>query len=222
MFVYCITNKVNGKRYVGQHAGEDLESYWHRTVWLAEQGYQGKRLLYRAIRKYGSENFEIKPLVIVASKWEMDRYEIGMIKAWNTTNPQKGYNITHGGGGSLGVKMSEETRAKMSQSRMGRPMPEKSRVILAELNKGNKYSLGKKMTKDNFEKLMAVHIGAKRTDEARKNMSEAHKGKPWTDKQRFGRHNRYHFNAPKPDTCKFCIKESDSLKPVEVQRTEHG
>lgn len=101
-------------------------------------------------------------------------------------------------------------------------MPEKSRVILAELNKGNKYSLGKKMTKDNFEKLMAVHIGAKRTDEARKNMSEAHKGKPWTDKQRFGRHNRYHFNAPKPDTCKFCIKESDSLKPVEVQRTEHG
>lgn len=176
MFVYCITNKINGKRYVGQHAGDNLNSYWDRTVWLAEKGYQGKRLLYRAIRKYGSDSFDIKPLVIVDTKWEMDLYEIGIIDAWDLTNPTNGYNITAGGGGSLGVKMSEETRAKMSESRTGLVMPESHRRKLSERSKGNKYSLGKKMTKENFVKLMQVHIGAKRSDEARQRMADAHIG----------------------------------------------
>jgi group I intron endonuclease len=213
MYVYCITNKINGKKYVGQHAGKDLDKYWSRTVWFATEGYQGKRLLYRAIRKYGADNFEIKPLVIVGNKEDMDRYEIGMIKAWGTTNPQAGYNITSGGGGSLGVKMSEETRAKMSESRTGLIMPESHRQKLSERSKGNKYSLGKKMTKDNFDKLMAAHKGAKRTEEARKRMSDAHKGKKWTDKQRFGRHTRYHLSKPNTD-CKFCFPQSSLTQSI--------
>jgi group I intron endonuclease len=177
MIVYLITNKKNGKKYVGQHAGIDLESYWRRNVWLAETGYQGKRLLYRAIRKYGADGFEVKPLVIVGTKQEMDLYEIGLIKSWDTTDPKKGYNITHGGNGSLGVKMSKETRAKMSASRIGLVMPESHRQKLSQRSMGNKYALGRKMSEDNFQKLMAVHVGAKRTDEARQRMSDSHKGK---------------------------------------------
>jgi group I intron endonuclease len=177
MLVYLVTNKTNGKKYVGQHAGANLESYWQRNVWLAENGYQGKRLLYRAIRKYGENGFDVNPLVIVGTKQEMDYYEIELIRIWDTTNPEKGYNITHGGDGSLGVKMSEETRSKMSKARTGLVMPESHRKKLAERNKGNKYALGRKMTPDNFKKLMEVHIGAKRSDEARQRMSEAHKGK---------------------------------------------
>lgn len=177
MIVYLVTNKKNGKKYVGQHAGSDLEAYWRRNVWLAEEGYQGKRALYRAIRKYGEEGFEVKPLVIVGTKQEMDLYEIGMIKAWNTTDSENGYNITQGGDGSLGVKMSAETRAKMSKAREGKTMSEENRLKFIERNKGNKYALGRKMTKENFDKLMAAHIGAKRSDEARQRMSDAHKGK---------------------------------------------
>ena len=177
MLVYLVTNKANGKKYVGQHAGNNLESYWRRNVWLAERGYQGKRLLYRAIRKYHADGFEVKSLVIVGTKQEMDYYEIALIKTWNTTNPEKGYNITAGGLGSLGVKHSVETRTKMSKSHGLRPMSEDNKRKLLERNKGNKYSLGKKMTEENFQKLMAVHIGAKRSDESRQRMSEAHKGK---------------------------------------------
>jgi group I intron endonuclease len=177
MLVYLVTNKVNGKRYVGQHAGINLAAYWDRNVWLAKNGYQGKRLLYRAIRKYGADGFDVKTLIIVETKQDMDYYEIELIKIWDLTNPEKGYNITAGGSGSLGVKMTKETRAKMSKSRTGLVMPESHRQKLSKRSKGNKYSLGKKMTKENFEKLMAVHIGAKRTDEARQRMSEAHKGK---------------------------------------------
>lgn len=176
MIVYSITNKTNGKRYIGQHAGNNLDTYWRRNVWLAEQGYQGKRLLYRAIRKHGINGFEVKILVIVGTKQEMDYYEIELIRIWNTTNPEKGYNITHGGDGSFGVKMSKETRAKMSEARTGLIMPESHRQKLSERSIGNKYAAGRKMTQDNFNKLMAVHIGAKRTPEAREKMRQSQLG----------------------------------------------
>jgi group I intron endonuclease len=208
MFVYLITNNVNGKKYVGQHIGEDLQRYFKNTIYFAEAGYQGKRLLYRAIRKHGSENFSIKPLVIVGTKWEMDLYESGMIKAWDTQNPEKGYNLTAGGDGTVGFCPDEETRAKMSKAREGKKMSEENRLKFIERIKGNKFGLGRKMTADNFGKLMAVHIGAKRTDEARQRMSDAHKGIPWSDLQREASHVRWHVkrNIIKSQ-CEFCNKD---------------
>jgi hypothetical protein len=136
----------------------------------------------------------------------MDHYEIELIKFLDTTNPEKGYNITAGGGGSLGVKMSEETRAKMSESRTGLIMPESHRLKLSERNKGNKYALGRKMTKENFDKLMAVHIGAKRSDEARERMRLAQIGKKQSEETKAKRpHIRWHVNKGiiNPE-CKLC------------------
>lgn len=177
MFVYLITNKINGKQYVGQHVGTCLDTYWRRNVYLALSGRQKKRLLYRAICKYGPDNFEVIILVIVDSKEEMDRYEIGLIAHLDLCNPEKGYNLTSGGEGTVGFKPDEEVRKKMSESHVGLKMPESHSRKLSERNKGNKYSLGRKMTKDNFDKLMAVHKGAKRSEETRRKLSESHKGK---------------------------------------------
>lgn len=219
MFVYIITNKINNKKYVGQHAGNDLQQYFARTIWLAQMGYQGKRLLYRTIRKYGPESFEIKPLVIVTSKWEMDLYEIGMIKALELTNTQKGYNITQGGGGSLGVKFGEETRAKMSKAREGKKMSEKNRQEFIKRIKGNKFALGRKMTKDNFDKLRACSLGVKRSEEARKRMSEAHKGKSWSPLQHQARHIKFHTNRGiiNPQ-CVLCREATNGTTPSKHPR----
>ena len=177
MLVYLITNKINGKQYVGQHAGLDLEVYWRRNVWLALNNYQGKRLLYRAIRKYGEGNFEIVPLVIVKSKKEMDKYEIGLIAHLDLCNPEKGYNLTQGGGGSFGFKPDEETRQKMSKSHIGLKMPESHSRKLSERNKGNKYAFGKKMTEEHCQALIKINTGAKRSEDTRRKLSESHKGK---------------------------------------------
>ena len=177
MFVYQITNKINNKKYIGQHAGSDLQKYWQHNVYRATAGFRGKPALYRAVCKYGVENFEIKPLIIVGTKEWMDYYEIGLIKILDTTNLNKGYNITAGGGGNFGFRPDEETKAKMAASHMGLKMPKSHSLKLSERNKGNKYAAGRKMTKENFDKLMAANIGAKRSDEARQHMSEAHKGK---------------------------------------------
>jgi group I intron endonuclease len=208
MLVYLITNKVNGRQYVGQHAGANLEEYWRdRHVYFAQHGYQESRPLYRAILKYGPDNFIVRNMVEVNSKEEMDFYERLLIRVLNTKTPH-GYNLTDGGEGTSGFIPGQETRDKMSKSHVGLKMPESHSRKLSERNMGNKYSLGKKMTVDNFNKLMAVHVGAKRTDEARQRMSEAHKGKPWTEKQKFARHNVYHIKRGiiNPN-CKLC-KES--------------
>lgn len=42
-----------------------------------------------------------------------------MIKEFDTTNPDKSYNITKGGSGTNGWNPSEETRDKMSGSKVG-------------------------------------------------------------------------------------------------------
>src|ERR1700689_4043923 len=119
MFVYLITNKVNGKKYVGQHSGNNLQKYWNITANRALANPGNRRVLYRAVRKYGIENFEIKPLVIVDNKWEMDLYETGMIRALDLMNPDKGYNLTLGGEGTPGYRPSEETLQKLSDSHKG-------------------------------------------------------------------------------------------------------
>jgi group I intron endonuclease len=187
MFVYLITNRINNKKYVGQHAGKDLQKYFERTVWMALHGYQGKRLLYRAIRKYGVENFAISPIVIVNNKWEMDLYETRLIESFDLRNPEKGYNLTKGGDGTLGFYPDDETRQKMSKSHFGKKMSEENRLKFIERNKGNKYALGRKMTEEHFQKILATHLGAKRSEESRKRMSDAQKGKKQSEETKIKR-----------------------------------
>src|ERR1700677_2432543 len=166
MFVYLVTNKINGKQYVGQHSSNNLEWYWRRCVRSAIRNSASKDkkpCLYNAIRKYGGDSFIIRPLVIVGTKWEMDLYEIGMIKALNTKRPN-GYNLTDGGDGTLGRKMTKKSKEKLLQR-----------------NKGNKFSSGVPMPEEHRLKLIRINTGSKRTEEVLRKMSEAHKGLKHTE-----------------------------------------
>ena len=44
MHVYLIQNIVNGKIYIGQHAGDDLEMYWKHNI-RAALAKRGNKLL---------------------------------------------------------------------------------------------------------------------------------------------------------------------------------
>lgn len=161
MFVYLITNTVNGKRYAGQTSVKKLDTYWKYCLSKATSGSKSKPALYNSIRKYGPENFIIEPLAIVYTKEDLNFYEIFLIKEFNLRNPDNGYNLTDGGEGTPGRIMSDENKVKLSQ-RM----------------KGKKYGLGHKMTEENKIKLLDAHIGMKHTEEARKKMSVGHLDKP--------------------------------------------
>ena len=188
MFVYLITNRINGKRYVGQHSGTDLQKYWGRKVCAARASQHNRILLYNAIRKYGSESFSIKPLVIVESKQQMDLYEIGLIKAFDLRNPQKGYNLTDGGDGTIGVRPNEETKKKISKSHLGIKPSEETKKRLSEIHRG------KKLSEQSQVKVNESRRGQKRSAETRKKMSEAQKGRKLSPEQ-LRKHHEVHLGA---------------------------
>ena len=94
--IYCITNKLTGKKYVGQTIQGIKERY--RQHWKVSKTLDTP--LYRAFRKYGPENFEIETLETCENE-RLDEREIFWIKTLETCG-EKGYNCNGGGiGGSF-------------------------------------------------------------------------------------------------------------------------
>ena len=71
MIIYKITNKINGKVYIGQTI-RSLEIRKRGHIQCAEQGMN--RHLYNAMRKYGIENFEFEEMCKANSKSELIMY----------------------------------------------------------------------------------------------------------------------------------------------------
>lgn len=110
--VYMAVNKVNGKKYIGitsQPFQNRKTRHKYDALVKNHQFY-----FHRAIRKYGFDNFEW----LVAA--EFDKYkdalnaEIKLIKFFGN-----GYNMTKGGEGILGRKISQEQKEIVSKTQKG-------------------------------------------------------------------------------------------------------
>lgn len=88
--IYKITNKINGKVYIGQSVDYKKRFCGHKAS--AARGDSG--LLYNAMRKYGVCNFECECLGRYDNYNEMERYYIAL---YESTNKELGYNICPGG-----------------------------------------------------------------------------------------------------------------------------
>lgn len=71
---------------------------------------------YNAIRKYGKKKFKIETILNCALE-ECDEYEQKYIAEYKSYDDKYGYNVALGGGGRSIVKVTDETRKKMSESR---------------------------------------------------------------------------------------------------------
>lgn len=108
--IYKITNKVNGKVYIGQ--SRDLKQRW------AYHKYQGqkktlrkKSALYAAMKSYGVENFDFGVLEECQEKDLNDR-EMYYIKLFDSF--QKGYNLTRGGDNGPSLCLDKNPNAVLS------------------------------------------------------------------------------------------------------------
>ncbi len=103
MFIYKITNKINGKSYIGQTI-RSIRERWenHKTTakYLKRDTY-----LYKAIRKYGLENFTIEEIDGANSLSELNYKEFIAIHKNNTLAPN-GYNLKEGGGNKTNSEAS--------------------------------------------------------------------------------------------------------------------
>lgn len=95
-YIYCITNNINQKKYVGK-TDKTIEYRWQQHKADAPKRNCEKRPLYRAINKYGAENFSIEILEECSSEESSNR-EIYWIEKLDTFH--NGYNATLGGDGT--------------------------------------------------------------------------------------------------------------------------
>jgi len=124
MYVYCITNNINGKIYVGIHEGElapylvlNTSRAFGRTRW------NDKPFLYRAIRKYGRGAFAIESLVTALDREQAGKLEKFFIRTMETRNPEIGYNLAEGGtgGATRFGPHTPEAIEKMRLANSGKP-----------------------------------------------------------------------------------------------------
>ena len=117
--IYKITNKINGKCYVGQAV--DIRKRAQQHITACKRNVKSK--LYDAVRKYGIEQFEITVLLIInlfgktqdEIKKELNAQEIFYINLYESY--EKGYNSTPGGdSGRLGFQHSKQTIQKIKEA----------------------------------------------------------------------------------------------------------
>lgn len=166
----------NGKVYIGI-TGQKPEKRWKHG-----NGYKDNEHFYRAILKYGWENIKHEIVCTGLTKRQAGKVEQSLIKYFDSTNHDKGYNNSIGGEyGALGMHHSVATRKKLSKSHKGKPSPRKgahlsakTRQKISEAHKG-KYP-GHGWEKGNIPwnkgKKGKYHL----CDVTRKRMSEANKG----------------------------------------------
>lgn len=117
--VYMHTNKINGKRYIG------ITSKTPSRRWgNGGRGYKKNQHFWKAIQKYGWNNFKHEVLLTNETFEYACAVEKCLVKHYKTNNPLYGYNLTSGG--DKGCTYSEESRRKISESRKGKYTGENS------------------------------------------------------------------------------------------------
>lgn len=153
--IYKITNKINGKSYIGQSI--NIERRFREHKYISSETNQS---LIKAYKKYGRENFEFEMLEKCTLE-NLNQREMFYIK---TLKPQ--YNRTSGGDGSPKHIVSEKTRKILSQKAKEQwnrlPEEEKQRIIKHNLKKPK---IGHLVSKETREKLRQHNLGKKQSKE---------------------------------------------------------
>lgn len=178
-YIYIILNTSNYKIYVGQT--QDLQHRWssHKCEANADRLHYP---LYKALRKYGFDNFRVSVVEVLKTAEQADLAETYWIQYFDSRS-DAGYNLMPGGkvprgwhhtekhkqfisnlfrGRQLAPPITEETRQKLSDVKMGHLVSEETRKKISKSNEN------KTASSETKSKMSLAKIGSKLTD--------AHKG----------------------------------------------
>lgn len=153
--VYCHTNKVNGKKYIGI-TGNKPTSRWNNG-----EGYKRCPRFYNAIKHYGWDAFTHEILYTGLTKEDAEQLEVDMIAKYKTQDNDTGYNLSVGGDVNCGFHRTDEFKAKLSASHKG-------------LQSGDKHPFwGTHRSEETKERIRAANVGKPKSDYTRKKMSNS-------------------------------------------------
>lgn len=121
--IYKITNKLNGKIYIGQTV-QSINCRIQKHLYNATNNPES--IIHLAINKYGIDSFTIEQVCSCFDLEELNKQEQYFIKYYNTLAPN-GYNLDSGGKNRY---LSELTKEKMRQVAKSRPKDHPSRLAL--------------------------------------------------------------------------------------------
>lgn len=170
--IYKITNKINGKYYIGAHKTKILDD-----------GYMGSgKYLNRAIKKHGIDNFQKEIICYCSSQEEMYQKEYELVELNENT-----YNLKLGGlGGWDHIGPDHHTHrvehmTKMSHARLEKvkndPEFDKSIRKKISLKVRRKYDTDKIYKEKIVNHITQIWWGRKHSEESKKKMSLSAQGK---------------------------------------------
>lgn len=163
MIIYCTTNLINGRKYIGKDSNNNPNYLGSGTYIL------------KAIKKYGKKNFTKEILSTAENKKqliELEEYWINKLDAFN--NPLY-YNATKYSSGITifpedkkinisnknknnkyhsGHKQTDFQKSQTSKANTGKPKTQHFIDVIRNKNKNNQYTLGYKFTEEQKLKII--------------------------------------------------------------------
>lgn len=169
--VYRIENTVNGKVYIG--SAINIETRWRDHQRLLSSDRHGNRHLQSAWKKYLEFAFRFSVLEYCEGTECVER-ETFWIELYQAHDQEFGYNICPYGWSRLGVKHTKRTRRKMSKSKKGK-QPRLGAVLSEETKaKISASKVGKKMSAEARAKMSKTRKGIRPSPQAIENRAKAH------------------------------------------------
>ena len=124
-FIYKITNKINGKSYIGQTIQNVKERFYQHCATKCSQAILNM-VIHKAINKYGKSNFTIEVIEEVESTNlnDRERYWIRYYDSYNN-----GYNSTEGGQDGIKLFKNLNTESIIREYKSGKSLREIGRLF---------------------------------------------------------------------------------------------
>lgn len=194
--VYMHTNKINGKKYIGQTCKKPSKRWG-----LNGEKYRTCPHFYNAIYKYGWENFEHEILFDGLTVDEANEKEKELIEFYKSADDRFGYNIRFGG---KNAEMPESIKKKIGDANRGKRHSEQTREKISQALVGkflgeNHPNFGKHISEEQKQKLRDANIGKKHSEETKQKMSASRKGEKcyWYGKKQSEEHKKRLAEAKK-------------------------
>jgi hypothetical protein len=163
-FVYCWTDHLTGKLYVGVHKGSQEDGYICSSKIVKEEYKKRPKDFSRQIIAHGVYK-------------EMVRLESSILESADAAHDEMYYNQHNVDMKRYNKGHDEKTRQKIRETNLKTWQSQELRDSIGRSKIGNKYFCGKTHTEESKHKISQASIGKKMSKDAREKMSTSHQGK---------------------------------------------